>query len=122
MAVILVVDDDAWYRALLVQMLAQEGHRTLEAADGVQALDSIRRQRPDLVIMDMLMPNKDGAETMVEMEQQGLDTPLIAMSGGRRTVTSEFNLESARLLGARAGLPKPFTRAQLREAIGQVLA
>ena len=121
MALILIVDDDAWYRTLLVQMLKKEGHATAEAADGVDAIASMRRQRPDAVVMDMLMPNMDGADAIVEMQKNGLDMPLIAMSGGRRTVTPEFNLESARLLGAAAGLTKPFTAAQLRSALAEAL-
>lgn len=121
MALILIADDDTWFRALLVQMLKKEGHETIEAADGADALARMREQRPDAVIMDMLMPNMDGADTIVEMGRQGLDIPLVAMSGGRRTVTSEFNLDSARLLGARACLTKPFTPVQLRAALGDVL-
>lgn len=121
MALILIADDDIWFRSLLVQMLKKEGHDTVEAVDGAEALERMRRQRPDAVIIDMLMPNMDGADTIVEMSRQGLDVPLVAMSGGRRTVTPEFNLESARLLGARACLPKPFTLPQLRAALGEVL-
>jgi CheY-like chemotaxis protein len=121
MALIMVVDDDAWYRTLLVQMLKKEGYNTVEAADGVEAIANLRQRRPDAVIMDMLMPNMDGADTIVEMEHQGLDLPLIAMSGGRRAVTPEFNLESARLLGATTGLTKPFTVAQLRSALAEAL-
>jgi CheY-like chemotaxis protein len=121
MAVILIADDDVWFRRLLVQMLKKEGHDTVEAVDGAEALAKMRTQRPDAVIMDMLMPNMDGADAIVQMRQQGLGIPIVAMSGGRRAVTSEFNLESARLLGAQAGLPKPFTAAQLRAALGEVL-
>lgn len=121
MALILIVDDDTWYRTLLVQMLRKDGYRTAEAADGVEAIATMRERRPDAVIMDMLMPNMDGANTIVEMEQQGFSLPLIAMSGGRRTVTPEFNLESARLLGAKTGLTKPFTIAQLRGALAAAL-
>lgn len=121
MALIMIVDDDAWYRTLLVQMLAKDGHDTVQAADGVEAIAAMRRRRPDAVVIDMLMPNMDGADTIVEMEKHGLAVPLVAMSGGRRTVTPAFNLESARLLGAAAGLAKPFTAAQLRGALAEAL-
>jgi CheY-like chemotaxis protein len=63
----------------------------------------------------------DGVETIVELARQGSKIPIIAMSGGRRTVTAEFNLESAGLLGVAASLAKPFTRASLRHAIDQAL-
>ena len=121
MALILIADDDVWFRNLLGKMLEKEGHTTVEAVDGAAALDVMRERQPDAVILDMLMPNMDGADAIVAMERQGLRIPLIAMSGGRRTITPEFNLESARLLGARTCLPKPFTAAQLRTALGEVL-
>src|SRR5689334_17465996 len=108
MARILVVEDDEWYRALLVEMLGQDGHEVVEAGDGVQALNYLKSASADLMIIDMLMPNKDGVDTITELQQLGMAMPIVAISGGRRAVSAEFNLESARLLGVRAGLVKPF--------------
>ena len=122
MARILVVEDDAWYRALLVEMLTQDGHQVVEAGDGVEALAILDRMLPDLMIVDMLMPNKDGVDTIMDVTQLGISLPIIAISGGRRSVTAAFNLESARLLGVKTGLVKPFSRADLRNAIAEVLA
>ena len=121
MARILVVEDDEWYRALMVEMLRQDGHEAVEAGDGVQALAYLKSDPVDLMIIDMLMPNKDGVDTIMELQQLGMPIPIVAISGGRRAVSAEFNLESARLLGVRAGLVKPFSRADLRGALAEVM-
>lgn len=122
MARILVVEDDEWYRALLVEMLGQDGHEVVEAGDGVQALACLKESPADMMIIDMLMPNKDGVDTIMELQQLGVALPIVAISGGRRTVSAQFNLESARLLGVKAGLVKPFSRAALRGALAEVMA
>jgi len=117
---ILVVDDDAQFRETPVQMLRLEGHKVSFAADGLEALDLIQRTTPDLIITDILMPKMDGVEAIVELARRGFDVPIIAISGGRRTITAEFNLDSAKL-GVAATLSKPFARAELRKAIGEAL-
>jgi CheY-like chemotaxis protein len=122
MARILVVEDDEWYRALLVEMLGQDGHQVVEAGDGDEALAYLQHSPADLIIIDMLMPHKDGVDTIMELQQLGMQIPIIAISGGRRAVSAQFNLESARLLGVKAGLVKPFSRADLRGALAQVMA
>ncbi|NEX60565.1 response regulator [Noviherbaspirillum galbum] len=121
MSRILVVEDDTWYRELLVEMLVQDGHQTFEAGDGDEALKRMQEASIELVIIDMLMPNKDGLDTITEMGRLGYGIPVIAMSGGRRSLSAEFNLESARLLGVKAALAKPFSRADLRTAISDVM-
>jgi CheY-like chemotaxis protein len=68
------------------------------------------------------MPEKDGIELIAELAKRGNRIPIIAISGGCRTISSEFNLESASLMGVRATLPKPFTREALRLAIANALA
>jgi CheY-like chemotaxis protein len=121
MARILVVEDDSWYLELLLEMLADDGHASTGAKDGDEALKQLQESAFDLVIMDMLMPNKDGLDTITEMSRLDLSIPVIAMSGGRRSLSAEFNLEPAKELGVRATLAKPFTRVDLRAAISEVL-
>ncbi len=122
MAHILVIEDDAQFRDMLVYMLQHDGHRVDAAADGEKALTLLKEIRPDLIITDILMPNMDGVEFLLELAQQGNATPVIAMSGGRRAITSAFNLESATLMGVKASLTKPFSRADLRQVVAEVLA
>jgi CheY-like chemotaxis protein len=122
MTKVLIVDDDELFRTMLVEMVQREGYQVSTATDGNAALAAIERSRPDLVITDILMPEKDGIELIMELAQREARIPIIAVSGGRRSISLEFNLESAKLIGVRATLPKPFTREQLREAIADALA
>jgi CheY-like chemotaxis protein len=117
MAHILVIDDDRQFRDMLVQMLQGDGHDVSAAADGAEALKLLQGIRPDLIMTDILMPNMDGVETIMELSRRGGETPIIAMSGGRRSMSVDFNLNSADLLGVKATLAKPFSRADLRNAI-----
>ncbi len=122
MAHILVIEDDEQFREMLVKMLTQDTHKVTVAHDGEQGLHLYRQVMPDLIITDILMPRMDGIETIMELARQGGSTPVIAISGGRRSISAEFNLESASLMGVKAALAKPFTRADLRQAIEQALA
>jgi len=121
MAHVLLIDDDEQFRIMLEQMLTQDGHRVTIASDGEQGLRLALETKPDLVITDILMPRKDGIETILAMSQAGLTIPIIATSGGRRAISAQFNLDSAGMLGVKVTLPKPFSRGDLREAIKRAL-
>jgi CheY-like chemotaxis protein len=118
---ILVIEDDIPFRHNLVQMLRLGGHEVEIASDGIEALELLQIIRPDLILTDTLMAGLDGVETIVELARRGIDTPVIAMSRGRRARTAEFDLDSAALLGVSAILVKPFARADLASAIEQAL-
>ncbi|MDO8844837.1 response regulator [Methylicorpusculum sp.] len=122
MAHILVVEDDEQFRGMLVQMLTQDSHRVTIAHDGDEGVRLSQQLRPDLIITDIIMPHKDGIELIMELSNLSVDIPIIAMSGGRRAISAEFNLESATLIGVKSTLAKPFTRNDLRQAIRQALA
>jgi CheY-like chemotaxis protein len=122
MAHILLIDDDEQFRAMLAQMLKQDGHRLTLAGDGEEGLRQAREVKPDLIITDILMPHKDGIELIMALHGAGSTIPIIAVSGGRRLISAGFNLESAALLGVKATLAKPFARADLRQAITRALA
>ena len=107
---------------MLVEMVQREGHQVSTATNGDEALAAIEHSRPDLLITDILMPEKDGIELIMELARRDMRIPIIAVSGGRRSISLEFNLESAKLMGVRATLPKPFSRDQLRTAIADALA
>lgn len=119
---ILVVEDDIKFRDPLVKGLTNDGHTVAVAGDGVAALLLLKTIRPDLIITDILMPKMDGIETIIELSRLADAVPIIAMSGGRRSITSEFNLDSAGIMGVRVTLAKPFSRADLRQAIEKALA
>jgi CheY-like chemotaxis protein len=121
MARILVIEDDLAFRGPLVKLLTTDGHQVEVAGDGIAALELLKTLRPELIITDVLMPKMDGIETIMELSHLGNAVPIIAMSGGRRSVTREFNLTSAQLVGVKATLAKPFSRADLRRAIQDAL-
>jgi CheY-like chemotaxis protein len=121
MAHILVIDDDEQIRAMLAQMLPRDAHTVTLACDGVEGLRKAVEASPDLILIDMLMPRKDGVETIMALATSGVSIPIVAMSGGRRSVSIEFNLRSAQMVGVKATLAKPFTMAELRLALAQAL-
>lgn len=114
---ILVIDDDEFFSDLLVGMLSRDGHHVTTAMDGDAGLKMLRARRPDLVITDILMPKMDGVQLITELQQMENPVPVIAMSGGRRWITAEFNLASAEMLGVKVSLVKPFEITALRAAV-----
>jgi CheY-like chemotaxis protein len=122
MSHILVVDDDEFFRDVLEQMLMKEGHKVTISPDGAHALGLLKRIAPDLIITDILMPHMDGVEFIMQLSRQSNNTPVIAMSGGRRSISSAFNLESAKLMGVKVTLTKPFAHTALRTALHEALA
>jgi CheY-like chemotaxis protein len=121
MANILVVDDDSSIRALLREILEDEGHRIEEAADGKQGVQCFRSSAFDLVITDVLMPEKDGVELIMELQEAFPDIKIIAMSGGGRGLDAQFSLRIARDFGAVQQMEKPFTRKRVLETVRRVL-
>ena len=119
---ILVIDDDEFFRETLAHILQKEGYQVTESNDAFNALDLLERSRQDLVFADIFMPNMDGIEFLMELSKRDNQMPVIAMSGGRRSITSLYTLESAKLLGAKVTLTKPFTLVELRNALVLALA
>jgi DNA-binding response OmpR family regulator len=120
MARILVIDDDNQIREMIRQMLTREGYEVVEAANGKQGAKVFREKPTDLVITDLIMPEKEGIETIVELRRDHPSLKIIAISGGGRT-PPEIYLEDARLLGAHITLRKPFERQELLEAVRKLL-
>jgi CheY-like chemotaxis protein len=120
MSRILVVDDDETFLRPLCQTLLCAGHEVLAAADGSAALKLYRQQPVDLVITDLVMPEKEGIETMMELRQLQPDLKIIAMSGGGYIHCTDY-LQIARRLGANRTLAKPFTAQELIEAVTSLL-
>lgn len=126
MANILLIDDDDILRDTVLQMLELDGHHVTDAADGAQGLRLFQagagRGGFDLVITDVLMPGVDGSRVIVELRRTHPDLPIIAISGGRRVLSPQFNLETAALAGASCQLAKPFTRHDLQSALTRAMA
>lgn len=126
MARILLIDDDELLRDTVLQMLELDGHEVTQAASGEQGLKlfaSRSGQRGfDAVITDVLMPGIDGARVIVELRRSHPGLPIVAISGGRRVLSPQFNLETAALAGASCQLSKPFSRHELQSALSQAMA
>ena len=121
MARILIIDDEPNMLSMLRRMLHQAGHQVSEASNGAEGIDSYERDPPDLVITDIIMPKKEGIETIIALHRADPDLPIIAISGGGRSGGKDF-LSSAEKLGACHSLPKPFRGDQLLSAVSESLS
>ncbi|MDX1780508.1 MAG: response regulator [Thalassovita sp.] len=116
MARILVIDDEDDVRFTVSLMLERQGHEVVVACNGAEGIEKQRATPFDAVITDLVMPEKEGIETIRELLQEFPDLPVVAMSGGGRKVTSSY-LDVAGFMGAAATLPKPFLEAELVKAL-----
>ena len=119
METILVIDDSAVVRRFVARALSEQNYRVLEAKDGDEALRMAAGHSPDLVITDMLMPEKDGIEVIQQIRQMAPRTKIIAMSG---SMHHSMYLKMARSFGADVVLAKPFQASELSETVARVLA
>jgi len=120
MASILLVDDDEQLRTMLSVVLRRAGYEVRVAIDGIEASNFYRSHPTDLIITDLIMPEKEGLEMIRELRKDYPQAKIIAMSGGGRTGTMNC-LEVARAFGAQQVLEKPFTHQEMLEAIRRVL-
>jgi len=120
MASILVIDDDIDLRTVICLILEKAGYQVEEAGDGREGVDLFRRKPADLVITDLIMPEQEGVETIIELRKEFPDTRIIAMSGGGRSEPASF-LGFANKLGAAETLEKPFSRDVLLSTVEKVL-
>ncbi|MDM8515385.1 response regulator [Desulfobacterales bacterium HSG16] len=116
MACILIVDDDESIRRMLTQMLERGGYEVFNAQDGNVALKMCDQTSFDLVITDLIMPEKEGIETIKEIKENFPTMNIIAMSGGGR-IRPENYLKIAGSLGAACTLTKPIERKKLLAAV-----
>ncbi|WP_026988885.1 response regulator transcription factor [Fodinicurvata fenggangensis] len=120
MADIIVADDEEAVRTFITRYLEQAGHHVIAARDGTEVLSIIESQNVDAVILDILMPEKEGLETLIELRQRGKAFPIITISGGSGSQNSDY-LELSEKLGANCSLQKPFSGEALVTALGQLL-
>ena len=121
MARILVIDDEPDIRALLLDVLTEEGHEVEVAADGRRGLAAQRARPADLIITDIFMPEKEGIETIIEVQQEFPAVKIIAMSGGGNRLRSLDYLPAASQFGAVRTIPKPFDIAVMVALVREVL-
>lgn len=113
---ICLIEDDELVRERIALQLSDLGHEVLQADDGEHGLKMIEHDRPDVAIIDILMPGKDGLETITAIRRLRPDIRIIAVSGGGR-VGPRIYLDLAKQVGADATLVKPLQADDLRRAI-----
>lgn len=118
---ILLVDDDDSLRTMLRINLVKMGHHVLEARDGRQALALFEQEPPEVVITDLVMPEKEGLEIIRELRRKHPEVKIIAMSGGGRATATGY-LKIAKAMGADLVLAKPFSNDEMRAGIDQLTA
>ena len=118
---ILLVDDDELLRGALHQILVRSGYDVDDASNGKVAVRDYRRQRCDVVIMDIVMPDEEGLGTIRELRRVDPNVKIIAISGGGLGNAGDY-LGIAQMLGAVRTLAKPFVPEALLAMIAEVLA
>lgn len=109
---ILVIDDEPHILLMVKKMLERAGYEVDLASNGSEGLRLFSKLRPGLVITDIIMPEKEGLETIREMKRISSDLKIIAMSGGGK-ISADNYLETARIFGASRLIEKPFSQKQL---------
>ena len=117
---VIVIDDDDSVRDLMVRILVRAGYEVAPAKGGRDGVALCRKQPPDLIVTDIIMPDQDGIETILQLRRLAPSIPIIAISGGGRANLSGF-LDAAHKLGANSVLQKPFKPVDLLAAITELL-
>jgi len=120
MAKILVLDDEASIVLMIKKMLERAGHEVEMAFNGKEGMILFEQNKPDLLITDIIMPEKEGLETIFELRQKYPDLKIIAISGGGR-ISPEGYLPGAKLLGADLVFQKPLDQKEFMQAVTALL-
>lgn len=120
MARILIADDDQQVRVMLKMTLERAGYEVFEAEDGNEAVKKFKSEKPDLVVTDIVMPEKEGIETIMELRALDPNVQIIAISGGGR-INPEDYLNWAKKFGVQKTFIKPVDRDLLLESVAELL-
>lgn len=120
MSRILVIDDEELARFTIREILESAGFEVDEAENGRIGVEKQQATPFDLIITDIIMPEKEGVETIIDLKQAFPNLRIIAISGGGRTRNLDF-LKLSERFGASKLLAKPFTEGQLLEAVAEVM-
>src|SRR5580693_4145679 len=118
---ILVIDDDERMRRLIEKTLTADGYQVLLAADGEAGMRHFRKEKPEIVITDIIMPRQEGLGTIMLMRRERPEAKVIAVSGGGRVGNFDV-LDAATNLGADDVISKPFRPEELLSRVHRVAA
>ena len=116
---VLVIDDESALREILSQVLTDAGHRVVGAEYGKDASKALAKAAFDVVLTDVIMPEKDGMQVISEVRKKFPEVRIIAMSGGGHVSRDQY-LKIAKGLGAHAVLEKPFANQKLLDTIEEL--
>ncbi len=118
---ILIIDDEPYILLMLKKMLERAGYEVDLASNGKEGMDLFEKETTDLVITDIIMPDREGLELIIEMKKQRPKLKIIAMSGGGR-ISPDSYLECATHFGAEKVFQKPFRQKELVSAVKELIA
>ncbi len=118
---ILIIDDEPTALEVLTKILQYEGYDVVTAANGAEGVELFRKTPCDLVITDMVMPVKDGLQTILDLREDVPDLPVIAISGGG-AISKERYLAVAGYLERVATIAKPFSVESIIKTVADLLA
>ncbi len=117
---ILIIDDEAHIRKMLKKLFEEQGYEVQLACDGEDGVTQFKKHLPDLVITDLIMPEKEGLETIREIRKMASDTKIIAISGGGISKPDMY-LQMAKSFGAHAVFKKPVDTGVLVSEVAKLL-
>jgi len=117
---ILVIDDEPDVRDFLITALSRAGYDVRGAANGREGVHACRREMVELVITDLVMPEKEGLETIIELRREHPELKVIAISGGARGSSRNY-LKAAQLCGAHRVFNKPISPVDLLHAVQEAI-
>ncbi len=121
MARILVADDDGEVRGMIREMLERAGHEVIEASNGVELTRLFYQNPTDVVVTDIIMPEKEGLSTILELKRFIPDVKIVAISGGGIAPPRNY-VDWAIACGADKGFIKPFERQEFLDAVEELIA
>lgn len=117
---ILIIDDEVHILLMLKKMLEKAGYEVDIASNGLEGLKLFRKDLPALVITDIIMPEKEGLETIREMKKEQPDLKILAMSGGGK-ISADNYLDTAKIFGASGIIEKPFNQSRLLSIVDELM-
>ena len=121
MGKILIIDDEPYILLMIKKLLEKEGHEVDLAMNGKEGLNLCQHKMPDLLITDIIMPEKEGLETIIKLKKDSPGLKIIAISGG-----GKYNLDGllncAEHFGASRIFQKPFNQREFKAAVSELLA